>query len=111
MAPTPPPDIDVDAWLDSVDLIEAWEPTALCLTHFGRFEDVPEQLERMREALSTRARKARELSAEEFAEWSEAETRARRGRRDRRGAAPGGAARPARPGPAPLLGQDGGAVR
>ena len=40
---------------DSIDLIEAWQPTALCLTHFGRFEDVPEQLERIRESLSSRA--------------------------------------------------------
>ena len=55
VAPTPPPDIDVDAWLDSIDLIEAWQPTALCLTHFGRFEDVPEQLERARESLRSRA--------------------------------------------------------
>jgi glyoxylase-like metal-dependent hydrolase (beta-lactamase superfamily II) len=76
VAPTPPPDIDVDRWLDSIDLIEAWKPTSLCLTHFGRFEDVPEQLERARESLSSRARRARELSPEEFAEWSEAETRA-----------------------------------
>ena len=75
VAPTPPPDIDVDLWLGSIDLIESWQPTALCLTHFGRFEDVPEQLERIRESLSTRARRARESSPEEFAEWSEAETR------------------------------------
>ena len=40
LAPTPPPDIDVEAWLDSLDAIEAWDPAALCLTHFGRFEDV-----------------------------------------------------------------------
>lgn len=76
VAPTPPPDIDVDQWLGSLDLIESWQPTVLCLTHFGRFEDVPEQLERARESLRSRARRSRELSAEEFAEWSEAETRA-----------------------------------
>ncbi len=73
--PTPPPDIDVDRWLASVDLVAGLDPQALCLTHFGRFTDVSGHLERMREALSIRARKARELSAEQFAEWSEAETR------------------------------------
>ena len=73
--PTPPPDIDVDRWLESIDLVARLDPQALCLTHFGRFTDVSEHLERMREALSIRARKARELSAEQFAEWSEAETR------------------------------------
>ena len=52
------------------------DATALNLTHFGRFDDVREHLERTREALSIRARRARELSAEQFAEWSEAETRA-----------------------------------
>ncbi len=35
VAPTPPPDIDVEAWLDSVDTIEEWGADALCLTHFG----------------------------------------------------------------------------
>ena len=64
VAPTPPPDIDVDAWLGSIDLIAGWEPTALCLTHFGRFEDVPEHLERVRESLGGRARRARDLSPE-----------------------------------------------
>lgn len=74
--PTPPPDIDIDRWLASIDLIAGLEPQALNLTHFGRFTDVPEHLERTREALSLRARKSHELSAEQFAEWSEAETRA-----------------------------------
>jgi hypothetical protein len=74
--PTPPPDIDVDLWLHSIGLIEQMEPTALNLTHFGRFDDVREHLEHQREALSIRARRAHELSAEQFAEWSEAETRA-----------------------------------
>src|SRR5439155_1171424 len=35
MAPTPPPDIDVEAWQASLDVIEAWRPAALSLTHFG----------------------------------------------------------------------------
>jgi glyoxylase-like metal-dependent hydrolase (beta-lactamase superfamily II) len=33
--PTPPPDIDVDAWLASVARIRAWAPEALFVTHFG----------------------------------------------------------------------------
>ena len=76
VAPTPPPDIDVEAWLESADAIEGWAPSALCLTHFGRHEDVPEQLARVRESLRTEADRARELSAEEFAAWSESEARA-----------------------------------
>jgi len=73
--PTPPPDIDIDQWLVSVDRIEGLRPQALCLTHFGRFTDVSAQLERVRESLAMRSRRAREVTAEEFAEWSEAETR------------------------------------
>ena len=43
-APTPPPDIDIPVWLDSIERVRALDPAALCLTHFGRFEDVDEQL-------------------------------------------------------------------
>lgn len=75
-APTPPPEIDVELWLSSIGLISSWEPTALCLTHFGRFEDVPQHLERIRESLTVRSERARTLDADEFADWSEAETRA-----------------------------------
>ena len=35
LAPTPPPDIDVEAWERSLDAIAAWEPETLALTHFG----------------------------------------------------------------------------
>lgn len=31
----PPPDIDLEAWKPSLDLIGAWGPDALLLTHFG----------------------------------------------------------------------------
>ena len=52
LAPTPPPDFDLDAWRSSIDTIEAWEPQTLAITHFGDFRDVPEHLERLREALA-----------------------------------------------------------
>jgi len=35
LPPTPPPDIDIEAWGRSVRLIEAWSPKTLFLTHFG----------------------------------------------------------------------------
>ena len=59
LAPTPPPEIDVEAWLDSVDRIEALEPARLRLTHFGTAEDVGAQLERLRESLRRSAELAR----------------------------------------------------
>ena len=76
IAPTPPPDIDVEAWLSSIDEVEGWSPTALCLTHFGRHEDVSGQLERARVSLRERAELARTIGPEEFAHFSEAQTRA-----------------------------------
>ncbi len=35
MPPTPPPDIDLEAWRVSLDRIERWRPDTLFLTHFG----------------------------------------------------------------------------
>jgi glyoxylase-like metal-dependent hydrolase (beta-lactamase superfamily II) len=74
--PTPPPDIDVEAWLASLDAVADEDPAALCLTHFGRYEDVGSQIERTRQALRARAERARGMTADQFAEHSEAETRA-----------------------------------
>jgi glyoxylase-like metal-dependent hydrolase (beta-lactamase superfamily II) len=60
IAPTPPPEIDVEAWLDSVDRIEALDPTTLRLTHFGVVEEVGAQLDRVRESLRTNAELAKQ---------------------------------------------------
>ena len=35
MPPTPPPDIDLEAWHASAERILAWDPDTLFLTHFG----------------------------------------------------------------------------
>jgi glyoxylase-like metal-dependent hydrolase (beta-lactamase superfamily II) len=51
IAPTPPPDIDVEAWDRSLDLIAAWKPASLALTHFGGVDEVEEQLEAVRASL------------------------------------------------------------
>ena len=66
IAPTPPPDIDVEAWLASLEVIEAWQPTAVCQTHFGRYEDVGAQLDRVREALRIQTEEARAHDIETF---------------------------------------------
>ena len=68
LAPTPPPDIDVEAWERSLDTIGAWEPKRLALTHFGAVEDPPEQLERVRESLREQARLAGEHDQDGFVE-------------------------------------------
>ncbi len=55
LAPTPPPDIDVEAWERSIDTIADWEPHTLALTHFGTSDDPPAQLSAVREALHWQA--------------------------------------------------------
>jgi glyoxylase-like metal-dependent hydrolase (beta-lactamase superfamily II) len=55
VAPTPPPDIDVEAWERSLDAIAGWEPATLAFTHFGQADDAAAQLERCRDALHTEA--------------------------------------------------------
>lgn len=72
-APTPPPDIDLPAWRESIELIESWRPRALAITHFGVHRDVPEQLEQLRSYLH----EAEELAAAHDAEGFLAAVRAR----------------------------------
>jgi glyoxylase-like metal-dependent hydrolase (beta-lactamase superfamily II) len=36
--PTPPPDIDLEAWRESLARIRAWAPESVFVTHFGRYE-------------------------------------------------------------------------
>ena len=66
VAPTPPPDIDVEAWLDSLHIVAGWKPKALCMTHFGRVTDVEDQLHRLRLSLLELAQWVREQGEEEF---------------------------------------------
>ena len=66
LAPTPPPEIDVERWLDSLHTVAAWDPAALCLTHFGRATDVEDQLHRVRTSLLDNADLARRTGEEEF---------------------------------------------
>jgi len=41
----PPPDIDLEAWKPSLDLLAAWGPEALLLTHFGPVRNVVAHLD------------------------------------------------------------------
>ena len=51
IAPTPPPDIDVEAWDASLDTIAGWDPQALALTHYGQADDVARHLDAQRASL------------------------------------------------------------
>ena len=49
MPPTPPPDVDLEAWQESLDRIERWRPDTLLLTHFGPSSPVPGHLSALRD--------------------------------------------------------------
>jgi glyoxylase-like metal-dependent hydrolase (beta-lactamase superfamily II) len=79
LAPTPPPDIDIEKWNASLDMLERWDPARLCLTHFGHVDDVGGQISKTRAWLDEWGPLARELSTEEFAARVEARMRAEAG--------------------------------
>jgi glyoxylase-like metal-dependent hydrolase (beta-lactamase superfamily II) len=72
-APTPPPDIDLEAWRESLDQIEAWQPRSLAITHFGGCDDVETHLAALRERLDRLESLASELDEAGFAEAVRAE--------------------------------------
>lgn len=67
LAPTPPPDIDLPAWRESLELIERWSPRSLAVTHFGGYDDVAWHLSGLREQLEHAETMARELDEAAFA--------------------------------------------
>ena len=75
LAPTPPPDIDVDAWERSLETIAGWEPQRLGLTHFGAVDDPGAQLERVRETLHEQAEVAAQGDLDGFVETYSTRTR------------------------------------
>ena len=77
LPPTPPPDIDLEAWHASLDLVAGWDATCLAVTHYGVFEDVAAQLDELREGLDRWAAVARETTAESYAERMTAHVRER----------------------------------
>lgn len=66
MPPTPPPDIDLEAWAASIRKLRDWRPSALAITHFGTFSDVDDHLDRLDEGLAHWGERARRATAEEF---------------------------------------------
>jgi glyoxylase-like metal-dependent hydrolase (beta-lactamase superfamily II) len=63
LPPTPPPDIDLAVWLDSIAVIERWRPQSLFLTHFGPSDRVTTHFAELRDHLQLTERLAREAMA------------------------------------------------
>jgi glyoxylase-like metal-dependent hydrolase (beta-lactamase superfamily II) len=73
LMPTPPPDIDIEAWMDSIALVESWAPRAVAVTHFGAKDDVMATLDEAREELRKWARIARDTDEAGFEEQFDAD--------------------------------------
>ncbi len=52
LPPTPPPDIDVETWAESVELVRRWRASTLLVTHFGEHEDPDAHLDALRTHLT-----------------------------------------------------------
>ena len=66
LPPTPPPDVDVEAWNASLSRVAEWHPASLGITHFGAIERVYQHLATMRDRLAAWATLARELDGPAF---------------------------------------------
>ncbi|HZS58424.1 MAG TPA: MBL fold metallo-hydrolase, partial [Gemmatimonadaceae bacterium] len=51
--PTPPPELDLDAWAKSIERLRRLEPRRLALTHFGEYEDIAWHLDDLQSRLNT----------------------------------------------------------
>jgi glyoxylase-like metal-dependent hydrolase (beta-lactamase superfamily II) len=74
LPPTPPPEVDLEAWERTLDELERREPQRLALIHFGVFEDAARHLEELRRRLLEWSERVRDgASEEEFSAAAEAD--------------------------------------
>ena len=74
LPPTPPPDIEIELWRDSLARIGAWRPETLFVTHFGPFAPAAAHLTSMADRLDlasglAKASLARDESDADRAAW------------------------------------------
>jgi glyoxylase-like metal-dependent hydrolase (beta-lactamase superfamily II) len=65
LPPTPPPEVDLEAWGQTLDEIARLAPERMALIHFGVFEDVERHLEELRRRLHEWAERVRAGATEE----------------------------------------------
>ena len=49
--PTPPPDLDLEAWSESIRLVKSLRPDVLYIGHFGAIRNIPQHFGRLEEKL------------------------------------------------------------
>ena len=91
LPPTPPPDIDLEAWRESIAKIRAWKPETVFITHFGPYGGVAEHLDHFETSLrdvAEIAKRAIDSDASDEAKYArfkaDVEAYVRRARRDGR---------------------------
>jgi glyoxylase-like metal-dependent hydrolase (beta-lactamase superfamily II) len=75
LPPTPPPDVDLEAWHASLRVVSGWSPERIAITHFGTWDDVPSHLAAMHDALDHWASVSRRTDDGEYAAAVEHEMR------------------------------------
>jgi glyoxylase-like metal-dependent hydrolase (beta-lactamase superfamily II) len=73
IAPTPPPDIDIELWQDSIALLRGWRPERLAFTHFGSTEEPERHLNELSERMQRWADAARDAESDAFVAYARAE--------------------------------------
>jgi glyoxylase-like metal-dependent hydrolase (beta-lactamase superfamily II) len=68
LPPTPPPDIDIARWLESIEIVRSWRPVDLGLTHFDAVSAVDQHLDAVADALGRHADLARRLDEPTYVE-------------------------------------------
>jgi len=66
LPPTPPPDIDVEAWHESIALLRSWRPRRLAISHFGVNDAVDDQLDQLDSRLDSWSQLARDGGDDAF---------------------------------------------
>lgn len=64
LPPTPPPDIDIQKWIESIAMIRALEPQRLLLTHYDAVSDTGGHLDRLSDRIARWTSLAGEVVAE-----------------------------------------------
>ena len=70
LAPTPPPDIDIDAWLESIQRLREAGPSWLGLPHFGGHTDPGALLDGAEASVRAHAQAAERLDSDGYVSWA-----------------------------------------
>lgn len=68
-APTPPPEIEVEVWLESLARLRALDPKRICVTHFGASEDAGSHLDGIEAWLAEATAVSERGDEGEFGRW------------------------------------------